>query len=43
MTALIVAGLAFSAWWYLFAPCDTIVHLSWSLKDVPVRCFGSLK
>lgn len=35
---LIVVGLAFTVWWYAFAPCSFVLGISYSLKDVPVRC-----
>lgn len=37
---LIVIAWIFGAWWYLAAPCSTVLHWAWTLKDVPVRCFN---
>lgn len=43
MLILAIAAIGFSVWWYGFAPCEKLIKASWSLKDVPTRCFSELK
>lgn len=37
---MVIIGLPFSIWWWFYAPCDTILHLTFTLRDVPVRCIN---
>lgn len=36
----LILGGAFGIWWSFFAPCNTVLKWSITLKNVPVRCIN---
>lgn len=36
---LAVAAAMWAIWWFGFAPCEFIYKFSYSLRDMPTRCF----